>query len=200
VAGNGSGFTSGNPDAPEGAQVGFLEETGSFSQAVAGWAAGNYQISFDAAQRANFQASRQDFEVLVDGVVVGTFTPSGTSYQGYATAVFTVSAGPRPRLGRVGGGGGPRGRVIPAPARLPGVPDVHDPCPEDRLPSPSPGQAKTACRIRPRTVGRHQMARFDLGAIDPASVRSRTSRATGNRNTRTTGRRPARTAWRHASS
>ena len=39
VAGNGSGFTSGNPNAPEGTQVGFLQETGSFSQVVAGWRA-----------------------------------------------------------------------------------------------------------------------------------------------------------------
>src|SRR5262249_26680572 len=63
------------------------------SQTVSGWAAGSYTISFDAAQRGNFQASRQDFAVLVDGNVVGTFTPSGTSYQGYTTPSFTVAAG-----------------------------------------------------------------------------------------------------------
>ena len=66
---------------PEGGQVAFLQTTGSFSQAVAGWAAGTYALTFDAAQRGNYQASRQDFQVLVDGVVVGTFTPAGTSYQ-----------------------------------------------------------------------------------------------------------------------
>src|SRR5262249_4366420 len=93
IAADGSGFSSGNPAAPEGGQVGFLQRTGSFSQAVAGWAAGTYTISFDAAQRANSQASRQDFEVLVDGVVVGAFTPAGPSYQAYATATFTVAAG-----------------------------------------------------------------------------------------------------------
>ena len=43
--------------------------------------------------RGNFQASKQDFEVLVDGIVVGTFTPSGTSYQSYSTSAFTVTAG-----------------------------------------------------------------------------------------------------------
>ena len=31
--------------------------------------------------------------MLVDGMVVGTFTPSGTSYQSYSTAAFTVTAG-----------------------------------------------------------------------------------------------------------
>ncbi len=50
-------------------------------------------LTFTAAQRANWQASRQDFRVLVDGVVVGTFTPSGTSYQCFTTSAFTVAAG-----------------------------------------------------------------------------------------------------------
>jgi RHS repeat-associated protein len=93
VSANGSGFTAGNPAAPEGTQVGILQETGSFSQSVAGWASGSYVIAFDAAQRGNNGGSNQDFEVLVDSIVVGTFTPSGTSYQGYSTGVFTVAAG-----------------------------------------------------------------------------------------------------------
>ena len=33
----------------------------------AGWAAGSYVLSFEAAQRGNYQASRQDFNVLIDG-------------------------------------------------------------------------------------------------------------------------------------
>ena len=93
ISGNDSGFTAGNPPAPEGVQVAFLQTTGSFSQSVAGWAAGSYVLTFSAAQRGNYQASRQDFQVLVDGIVVGTFTPSGTSYQSYTTSAFTVTAG-----------------------------------------------------------------------------------------------------------
>src|SRR5262249_34276978 len=93
ISGNNSGFTSGNPPAPEGPQVAILQNTGSFSQSLGGWAAGRYVITFSAAQRGNHQAVRQDFKVLVDGVVVGTFTPSGTSYQVYTTAAFTVTAG-----------------------------------------------------------------------------------------------------------
>jgi hypothetical protein len=93
ITGNDSGFTAGNPAAPEGDQVAFLQKTGSMSQAVAGWAAGTYVVSFDAAQRGNWQESEQDFQVLVDDVVVGTFTPADTSYRAYATASFTVSAG-----------------------------------------------------------------------------------------------------------
>ena len=56
---------------PQGTQVAFLQGTGSFSQSVTNWAAGSYVISFYAAQRGNHQASQQDFEVLVNGTVVG---------------------------------------------------------------------------------------------------------------------------------
>ena len=93
ISGNNSGFTAGNPPAPQGSQVAFLQGTGSFTQSVTGWAAGSYVLTFDAAQRENYQASQQNFNVLVDGNVVGTFTPSGTSYQSFTTAVFTVTAG-----------------------------------------------------------------------------------------------------------
>jgi hypothetical protein len=93
ISANNSGFTSGNPPAPEGTQVAFLQTTGSFSQSVAGWAAGSYVLTFDAAQRGNYQASQQDFEVLIDGTVISTFTPSNTSYQTYTTVAFTVTAG-----------------------------------------------------------------------------------------------------------
>src|SRR5262249_17348255 len=51
--GHGPGFTPANPNAPEGAQVGFLQCTGSFSQVIAGMAAGTYQLTFRAAQRGN---------------------------------------------------------------------------------------------------------------------------------------------------
>jgi hypothetical protein len=93
ISGNDSGFTAGNPPAPEGVQVAFAQGAGSFSQTVTGWAAGSYTLTFLAAQRANVQTSQQNFNVLVDGVVVGTFTPSSTSYQSYSTAVFTVTSG-----------------------------------------------------------------------------------------------------------
>ena len=93
VAGNGSGFTSGNPNAPEGTQVGFLQATGSFSQAVTGMAAGTYQLTFQTAQRGNGNASQQNFQVLVDGNVVGTFTPASSSYASITTAPFTLTAG-----------------------------------------------------------------------------------------------------------
>ncbi len=92
VSGNNSGFTAGNPAAPEGTQVAFLQGTGSFSQ-TATLAAGTYTLNFDAAQRGNYQSSFQTFQVQVDGTVVGTFTPTGTSYAPYTTDAFTVTAG-----------------------------------------------------------------------------------------------------------
>ena len=97
VAGNGSGFTrgftSGNPNAPQGTQVAFLQKTGTISQAVISLAAGSYLISFSAAQRANFGTSNEEVQVRVDGTVVGTITPAGTSYATYTTASFNVTAG-----------------------------------------------------------------------------------------------------------
>src|SRR5204863_328943 len=92
VSGNGSGFTPGNPAAPQGSQVAFLQNAGSFSQQPT-LAAGTYAVSFSAAQRAAYQSSSQTFNVLIDGVAVRTIKPSGTSYVTYTTGAFTVAAG-----------------------------------------------------------------------------------------------------------
>ena len=92
VAGNGGAFTSGNPAAPEGSQVAFLQNTGSVSQSMS-FSTGTYTLSFSAAQRGN-GGGAQTFQVLVDGAVVGTFNNlSGTGYQTLTTGSFTVSAG-----------------------------------------------------------------------------------------------------------
>ena len=93
VSGNNTGFTSGNPAAPQGIDVAFLQNKGSLSQAVVTQAAGTYTLSFSAAQRGNGGTSTQSIQVLVDGAWVGTFTPSGTSYQAFTTTPFAVTAG-----------------------------------------------------------------------------------------------------------
>ena len=49
------------------------------------WQDGTYEISFEAAQRANNGVSSEDFEVQVDGGSIGTFTPTGTAFQTYTT-------------------------------------------------------------------------------------------------------------------
>lgn len=93
ISGNGSGFTAQNPGAPEGTQVAFLQETGSLSQTI--WmAAGTFDITVDAAQRVQWQTGQEDFQVLVDGRVVGTFNPpAGGAYASDQTSSFTVPAG-----------------------------------------------------------------------------------------------------------
>ena len=92
VAGNGSGFTDGNPNAPQGTQVAFLQGFGTASQSVT-FAAGTYSLSFNAAQRGDANFSYQTFQVLIDGNVVGTFKPTDTNYSVYTTNSFTVTAG-----------------------------------------------------------------------------------------------------------
>jgi hypothetical protein len=93
ITGNRNALTSGNPNAPEGAQVAFLGPTGDVSQTVSGWAAGTYRLRFFAAQRAA-NSTPQSFQVLIDGNVVGTFQPGSTSYAQYTTLSFTVTGGP----------------------------------------------------------------------------------------------------------
>ena len=93
ISGNGSAFTAGNPPAPQGSQVAFLQGRGSFSQSLV-LPAGTYEITFSAAQRGNVQASAQTFQVLIDSTVVATFNNlTGTSYTALITSSFTVGAG-----------------------------------------------------------------------------------------------------------
>ena len=91
ISANGSAFTAGNPNAPAGNQVAFIKQTGTMSESVE-MAAGVYNLSFMAAQRAKYPS--ESIDILVDGTQVGTVTPGSTSYGHYETSSFTVSAGP----------------------------------------------------------------------------------------------------------
>ena len=91
LASNGGPVTSGNPNAPQGTQVAWMQNGGTVSQVV-NVAAGSYTISFEAAQRGNFP-SNSTIQVKIDGQTVGTITPTGTSYALYSTGPFTVTAG-----------------------------------------------------------------------------------------------------------
>ena len=87
IAANGSQL--GNPNAPEGAQAAFVQDSGSFSQSIAFSATGTYTIGFQAAYGTG---GADSFEVLVGGQNLGTFTPSSsTSYQSYHVT-FSISA------------------------------------------------------------------------------------------------------------
>jgi hypothetical protein len=90
LAGNNSGFTSGNPAAPQGTQVGFVQMQGSISAQIS-LAAGTYTLSAYTANRANWGAA-QTVAVFIDGVEVGRFT-GGTAYAAATTRSFVVAAG-----------------------------------------------------------------------------------------------------------
>jgi hypothetical protein len=94
LSANGSVFTAGNPIAPDGVQVAFLQGASNMSQTI-DMNAGVYSLSFDAAQRAGYTTTHyQVIEVLVDGAPVGTVNPVSTSYASYETSIFSLTAGP----------------------------------------------------------------------------------------------------------
>ncbi|MDG2221304.1 MAG: dockerin type I domain-containing protein [Rubripirellula sp.] len=87
VSANNSGFTSGNPDAPQGKQVAFIQGTGELSQAIASMTGGeSYVMQFDAAQRANYPD--QTIVIALDGQELCTITPSSNAYETYACSVY----------------------------------------------------------------------------------------------------------------
>lgn len=93
ISGNGNAFTGGNPTAPEGKQVAFIQGNGSSVAQTVSLNAGNYTVCLRAAQRGNYQQGAQIIRVLLDGVEVGRYQPAGTSYGSYQTAAFPVIAG-----------------------------------------------------------------------------------------------------------
>ena len=91
VSGNNSAFTNGSTSLENGAEAAFVQGPSSFSQAVAGFEAGqSYRIEFAAAQRSG---QNQNLAVSVDGVSVGSFTPNAAGYEQYTSASFSVGAG-----------------------------------------------------------------------------------------------------------
>lgn len=93
IAGNGSawGFA-----APDGDQVVFLQSVpsaapGTIRRTVTGLTSGaSYRLSFRLAQRPGFTAN--PVTVRADGVSLGTFTPSSTSFEQVTTQAFQASA------------------------------------------------------------------------------------------------------------
>jgi hypothetical protein len=93
LAANGSAFTAGNAPAPQGGQVAFLQATGAVSQTLT-MTAGTYTVGFLAAQRANYQASRQTWNVLLDGNLIGTFNNfTARTYSQLVSNPFTITTG-----------------------------------------------------------------------------------------------------------
>jgi hypothetical protein len=83
VSANNSGFTSGNPDAPQGKQVAFVQETGELSQLIASMTGGaSYVIQFDAAQRDGYP--NQTISIALDGQELCQITPTSINYEPYS--------------------------------------------------------------------------------------------------------------------
>jgi hypothetical protein len=93
IAENGSGMTAGNPPAPEGTQVAYMQMNGALSQDINLEAGKSYTVTFLAAQRQNYQTGGfHDFDVFWGGVGVGTFRPAGTSYGSHTSQAFTPTS------------------------------------------------------------------------------------------------------------
>ncbi|MBK9676553.1 MAG: Ig-like domain repeat protein [Betaproteobacteria bacterium] len=86
-------------------QVAFVQQGGSLAQ-TATLSAGQYTVSFKAAQRGNYQLGAQAIEVRVDGVAVGQYQAPTTAYGAYQTAPFNIANTGAHTVTLVGVGGG----------------------------------------------------------------------------------------------
>ncbi len=80
ISANGTGFTNGNPNAPDGEQVGLIQFNGTISQMlfVGG---GQYTLSFLAAQRGNFNAHSQTIRVNLQPLnIISESVTSGKTF------------------------------------------------------------------------------------------------------------------------
>jgi hypothetical protein len=92
ISANDSAFTFTNGPAPEGVQVAFLQETGSFSQLINGLVPGAiYSLTFSAAQRAG---NVQTWNVTMNGATIASYTPSTSisTYTDYTTTFTALAA------------------------------------------------------------------------------------------------------------
>lgn len=91
---NGSAFTSGNPNAPQGVQVAFIQGARAFSQSISGFQPGTrYRLTFAAAQRVLSSGAGQSWRASIDATQIA-FYPSSSAGTGYAdlTVDFTATA------------------------------------------------------------------------------------------------------------
>ena len=94
VTSNGSGFTYQNSNAPDGAQVAFVQYGGTARQTLS-LAAGTYSLTMQGAQRGGdyYATSTQVVRVSVDGTPVGDYTPPRGAYGTSPAYTFSVTAG-----------------------------------------------------------------------------------------------------------
>ncbi len=93
ISENGSGFTYANPNAPLGTQIGLLQMQNSQIAKTVGLTANTYYIvRFKAAQRSG---NSQNFNVYMGPNLVGTVTPSSSTYQELNTTSISGLSGPQ---------------------------------------------------------------------------------------------------------
>ena len=85
-----NGGAYGNPASIEGTQAAYLQQTGYFEQTFSFPTNGTYTFMFSAAQRSG---NTQSFDVIVDATIMGTITPSSTSYSDYSVSIAGLTAG-----------------------------------------------------------------------------------------------------------
>ena len=90
---NGSDISSSNVGTTFGNQVGLIQNNGSLSQMVAGFVAGDYTLTIRAAQRTTNGPNRFALTVLIDGVAVGTISPTDSTYRPYSVPFTVATAG-----------------------------------------------------------------------------------------------------------
>ncbi len=95
VSSNGSGFTAGNPIAPDGGQVGLVQFTGSMQEDISGFQAGvTYELGLLAANRVSSPGGQtQTISVSIDGRAIATITPTTANYQQFYSSSFAPGAG-----------------------------------------------------------------------------------------------------------
>ena len=90
--GNQNIYTMGNPAAPQGLQVGFIQGDSSISQVVT-LGKGKYILSLMAAQSANLSQSKQTLDVYLGTTPVGTITPSNGGYSPFSININVTASG-----------------------------------------------------------------------------------------------------------
>ena len=88
---NTSPYTSQNPVAPQGVQVGFIQGDSSISQNVT-LAQGNYTLKLQAARSGTFP-SGETLRIMLGTTPIGIVAPTGTTYQPFAFNLSVPSSG-----------------------------------------------------------------------------------------------------------
>jgi hypothetical protein len=100
IQGNGSAW--GAASAPQGIQTGFIQSTGTISQALT-LAAGTYTLSFKAAQRSCCVSPYvQPLKVTLDGAQIGSLVSPSSSSFAPSSIVFTVASSGTHTIGFAG--------------------------------------------------------------------------------------------------